>query len=304
MFKMKFLLMILCLIIALCGCQNLRETEEVPKFSDNYITINEKKFPLEEINEGIKNTFNSVLYYYGNDDTSDYITANKDIILNKEIKYELYLEPNSNEGIEAVVSPQKIYFVITNVQHPLSTTGDLRLYEFGIDITELGLRSDFSYQGHVLQGEKYSFIGDQTVYLGTYTMLIDEIKKPDYEKMDDEWKKKVEAAIRLYMDRNNFYSDRDDNLASGKYRIYVQSFFKSDKDSTIIFENENGDIYVGDYYFVHDIAATEPADLNNVMLNMSSDEKTFTSYLEKVHSDPAIAMEYSIAGQSVNGSLS
>lgn len=267
---------------------------ETQNLSDKYITINNKIFSVEEIKNGIKNTLNSVLYYYGNDDTSDYLTSNKNIILKKDLKYELYFKPNSNNKADAFIFPPKIYFAITNIQHPLSSPDNILLYEFGIDVTEWGLRSEFSYQGNTTKGKPYSFIGDDTIYLGSHTMRIDEIKKPEHEEMDDEWKKKAHKAIQLYMDKNDFYADKDDNLEPGKYHVYIQKFSKSDKDSTIIFKNQNGIIYVGYYYFVHDISDDNAADLNGVELVETANEKAFQIYLERVCSNPALEMEYTL----------
>jgi hypothetical protein len=109
--------------------------------------------------------------------------------------------------------------------------------------------------------------------------------------MDDTWNENVKNAIRLYMDKNDFYADKSDNLAPGNYHIYVQIFSKSDKDS-IIFENENGSIYTGYYYSVHCIPDGQPENLNKVALNESSDAESYETYFEKVRSDPAVAMEY------------
>ncbi|SEW32759.1 hypothetical protein [[Clostridium] fimetarium] len=294
----KILLMLVFTIILLCGCQNFNGTtkDETLNSSDSpvTVTVNGKSISIDEINAGIKDTFNSVLYYHGNDDTSSYLTSNKNIILNKDLNYELYFEPNSNSGLKSFVSPPKIYLAITNMQHPLSSEGSPQLYEFGIDITEGGLRSDFYYQGYGTQKETYSFSGKELVYLGSYTMRIEEIKKPTYETMIDEWKENAKSAIRLYMDMNNFYGDKSYNLAPGNYHIYVQNFFKTDKDSIIIFENENGSIYTGFYYFVHDISASHPADLNKVALYDISYDKSFETYLEKVKLDSALAMVYTV----------
>ena len=138
----------------------------------------------------------------------------------------MYFKPNFNTNNEAFVFPPQIYLVITNVEHPLSTKEKGLLYVFGIDITEFGLRSDFSYQGHTSK-ENYNFLDADMVYLGNYTMCIEEIKKPIYKETDEEWSKQVEKSIRLYMDKNNFYS-KNGNLESGKYFVYVQKFLKSD----------------------------------------------------------------------------
>ena len=76
--------------------------------------------------------------------------------------------------------------------------------------------------------------------------------------------------------------------------MYVQGFFKSDKDSVIIFENENGNIYMGYYYFIHEIAKDKPADINKVELVSDSDKKHLKAYLEKIHTNAAISMEYTL----------
>lgn len=289
--------MIVFTIILLCGCKDSNKTtkDDTLNSSDSpvSVTVNGKSISIDEINAGIKDTFNSVLYYHGDDDTSSDLTYNKNIILKKDLKYELYFEPNSNSGLKSFVFSPKIYLVITNIQYPLSSEGTPQLYEFGIDITEGGLRSNFYNQWHGPQIETY-ISAKELVYLGSYTMRIEEIKKPTYETMNDEWKENAKSAIRLYMDMNNFYGDKSYNLAPGNYHIYVQNFSKTDKDSIIIFENENGSIYTGYYYFVHDISPSHPADLNKVALEESSNEKSFETYLEKVKLDPALAMEYTV----------
>ena len=296
MLNIKKIFIILLALSFLCGCKAAENSNPVKKESSpqNSITVNDKTFSVEEINEGIKSTFNSVLYYHGDNDTSPYLTANKNLLLNKEIEYELYFEPNSKKGEDAFVFAPKIYFAITNVEHPLSTKENPQLYEFGIDITEKGLRSDFSYQSRISKGETYSFIKDETVYLGSHSFLIKEIEKPLYEQMNKEWVENAESAIRLYMDKNDFYGDSQDNLAAGKYSVYVQSFFESDKDSTIVFENENGSIYVGEYYFVHNVSGGSPANLNRVELIESADKNEFKTYLEKLRLDSAVSMEYTV----------
>ncbi len=276
------------MLILLCGCQDISGPI---KDSTDSVTVNGESFSIEEINKGIKETFNTVLYNHGYHDVINYLPLNKNIILKKDVDYELYFE-SYNDGFEAIAFPPKIYLVITNIQHPLSSEESPQLYVFGINITEWGLCSDFSYQGHVSQKEMNSFSGRNVVHLGSYTMRIEEIMIPAYETMDDDWKEKVEREIRLYMDENNFYSNKDENLEPGNYHIYVQKFLKSDKDSIIIFEHENGSIYTGFYYFVHEVSGNHPADLNKVSLIESDDEESFKVYIEKVRSDPALNMEY------------
>lgn len=83
-------------------------------------------------------------------------------------------------------------------------------------------------------------------------------------------------------------------LPEGNYTVYVQKFFESDKDTSILFEYENGDIYMGDYYFIHEVSGENPADLNKVELYEYSDEETFKKYIEKVRLDPAVSLEYTV----------
>ena len=288
MVNIKYLCIVLIffLLINLCACQKFGASQ------DDYapLLINGKAFTIDEVNEGIKNTFNSVLYYHGDDPNSKYLTSNKNLILQKKISYDLFFEPNFYTGEKAFVFSPKIYFVITNINHPLSTKEKLQLYVFGVDITEFGLRSDFSYQGHTIK-ENYNFLNDNIIYLGNHTMYIEKIKKPIYEAIDVEWSKKVENSIKLYMDKNDYYTNGG-NLAPGKYLVYVQKFFRSDKNSTIIFVNQNGSTYKGDYYFVHDVFNNQPADLNNVVFVENVDKPKLLSYFEKIKTDPAIVVEY------------
>lgn len=296
MFNVKKLLTIIFLILVLCGCNNAKSFEsfDIQNPVIEHIEVDNKKITIKEILKGINDTFNNVLYYHGDDDTSAYLTSNKNLFLNNELEVELYFESNSNTGEKAFVYPPKIYLVITNIAHPLSSEDTTKLYEFGIEITEFGMRSDFYYQGHSISKEKYNFLKDDMVYLGQYTMLLEDVVKPNFEEMDDTWKKNVASAIKLYMD-NNFYSETEKNLAAGEYKVYVQSFFKSDNDTKIIFEHENGKIYVGNYYFVHEIAPNKPADLNKVVLSDDNTE-AFKKYLEKVRSNSAVTVEYFVDG--------
>ena len=113
--------------------------------------------------------------------------------------------------------------------------------------------------------------------------------------MDAMLAENIKKELQIYMDDNNFdKSDPTLNLAAGNYHVYVQKFFKSDADSTIIFEHENGSVYTGRYNFVHECSGKFPADLNHVELVENPDDELFQLYLDKVRADPAVSMEYSV----------
>ena len=271
----------------------LIEQSEESSLCENIVNINGRSFSVEEINEGIKDTFNCQLYYEGHDSSSNYITSNTDVILHKNIEYDLYFDPYYNHGENPYVFPKKVYIVITNMLHPLSTEKDFLLYSFGVDITDLGVRSDFCYEGHEPQNEPFIVYGKAPIHLGRYSMRIDEIVKPQFETMDTTWIENTKSEIRMYMDKNDFHQGApDENLAPGNYNVYVQKFFKSDGDSLIIFEHEDGSVYRGFYYFVHYNSGKRPADLNHVELVDNPDTKPFKMYLDTVRSDPALSFEY------------
>ena len=256
---------------------------------DGNITVDGKSFSVDEINSGIKNTFMNSLYYY------DYIhsSLDADSILKHKINYELYYEPIQNESDKYPASFPLIHLIITGLQHPLSTEETPQLYDFSIILTEWGLQSYFYSEGHIPQENALDDYNNNYIYLGSYNMLIDEIIRPEYESMNDEWKQNIKAAIKLYMD-NNY---KEMNLAPGNYHVYVQGFFRGDTNGAIIFENENGSVYTGTYYFIHEASGSYPADLSNVELyvpiNNARDEE-FRAYLKKLHDDNAVMLEYTV----------
>jgi hypothetical protein len=299
----KVLPIILCIVLASC-CQNsdsttsdnqaVKHDENIP-VKESSIVINGRMFSIDEINAGIKDTFNCSLYYHGYDSTSPYLFSNIDIVLHQNIEYELYYDPYCNDGKDPFYRPKKFYIIITNKPHPLSTDENPLAYVFGFDVTEYGLRSDFSSHGHVPRNKPFIAYGKELPNLGSYTMRLDEIEKPQFEVMDTEWIENTKEEIRMYMDWNNFHQGAPEkNLEPGNYHVYVQKFFKSDADSTIIFEHENGNIYTGIYYFVHENTGNHLADLNHVELIEYADDESFKEYLEKVRSDPAVSLQYSV----------
>lgn len=277
------------LLIILCGCQHSKDqaessyipVDEEETSSITLIEMNGKSFSLEEMNSQIENTFNNVLYLHGT------ILWLGDI-LNQNVKYDLYYEPNSKSGPEAFVNAPKIYLIIASPQINQKENKELVI---GIDVTEWGLRSGFSYQGLISLDQTDDFVEGMD-FLGSFSMHIDKIIPPKYQTVDSDWQKKMKNAIQLYMDDENL----NQGLPEGNYTVYVQKFFESDKDSSILFEHENGDIYIGDYYFIHEVSGENPADLNKVELYEYSDE-SFKKYVEKVRLDPAVSLEYCIERQ-------
>lgn len=302
---LKFLLILTLLMALLSGCQNHMDTTK-DNGSDllvNSVIADGRRFTTTEINADIKNTFNSVLYYRGDHDAGEYLESNKKLVLGKDLDYELYFESNSNRGLDAIIDPPQVHLLITNVRYPYSPDGSQGGYDFSIEVTKWGLRSDFYTSGGPTSREEFSGWAkeDGWIYLGSHTMHLDKITKPHEETMSEKWKEDTKKEIQMYI--NKFYGTKSadlapDDLSPGNYHIYVQKFSKSDADSTIIFENENGKVYTGFYYFVHFNSGKSFADLNQVVLvndsrNAGIDE-SFRKYLEKVKSDPAVSLEYAI----------
>ena len=256
--------------------------DEIELIDENLIEVNGSTFSIEEINTQIKDTFNCCLYFHGYHDKSSLIFMNKDIFLHKDVEYDLYFEPyDSSESSFGT----RIHIIITNVEHPLSTEEKPLLYCFSVGLTEWGLLSDFSYTQPMSPDEAYVFDRD-VVYLGRFIMRIDEITKPPFETMDTEWVENTKSAIRLYLDM--YYGTR---LAPGVYYIYVKSFFKSDRDSAIIIEHENGSIYSGKLQYVHEISGDSPARLGITLYDVDNIEFD-RPYLEMIKIESALSMEY------------
>ena len=276
----RIIIVCLCVVFVLIGCNNTSEqkdiNETVPAGS---VTVNDRSFALKDINDGVKVVFNNALYYF----PQEYKP-----FLNQSIEYDLFFLRQTNDN-----SYSRIYIVITNMEHPLSNKQSPKLYRFGILITEKGMQSVFYEESYISSLKKCNTrVPEGADYLGHYTMHIDEIIQPTYEIMTDQWKHKAENAIRLYMDKNDFYSGSDKNLPIGKYNVYIQGFSESDTDSRIVFEHENGQIYLGQYYFVHDISNTT-ADLNHVEL-LECDSADYAEYLSRLKLNAALHIEYSV----------
>ena len=303
------IILIAILFFVLCGCQNtstpeidssmlcldfsgVPETPETTIISADFLTVNGKEFSVEQINKGIKTTVNNVLYYHGNNFDSDYLLFNTDLLLGKCLEYELYFSPDATTETVGNNGMAIVYFVITNVEHRLSTPDDPKLYAFGIEICEYGLCSDFYYQGYVPKGKTHQLAEGGAVYLGSYSMCLNEVLQPAHEEMSDEWQKQAEEALKLYMDKNDLGADPENHLQPGKYTIYIEGFSQSDNHSTVIFEHENGSVYSGSYRFVHHITDGSPANLNKVLLVENCDADPYQIYLERVRSNATLVMVY------------
>lgn len=281
--KLCFLYFGLVLALLISGCNTIdAESSETSPCLEK-ITVDNRTFSVEEINNGIRNVFNTVLYYHTNGQLHQFV--------NKPIEYELYFSSKQETSF-----PQ-VHIIITNAEHPLSSVQLPKLYKFGVRLTEYGLQSDFCEQSYVEPQEDWSvYLTDQTVYLGHYSMDASQITQPMHEEVSDQWKQHAEAAIRLYMNKKDFYSEDSKNLQEGKYNIYIQGFSESDVDSTIIFEHENGQMYLGQYYFVHDIAEEKAADLNHVELIKDIDAECM-EYLDKLKQNAALHIVHEVTGR-------
>ena len=310
MFRKKIFLSILLSLCLLCGCTNdysensssintaisttkqnktgSIETDE-QKDEDKYIEVNGKKLTVDEIITQIPTTINNMLYYSGNYSESNNMFFNKDLILNKQLNYKLYgyypiSSPNSNLDIHL----PEVRLVFTDMEHPLSTEDNPKLYYITIKVTENGLQSTFFSGYHISKTETPG------IFLGSYSLCIDEIVAPKHEVMSEEWKTNVEKALRLYMDENDFWAYAEDNLEIGNYKVYIKGFSANDTDTNIIFEHENGNVYEGFYYFVHHVSGERSADLNKVALIEWDNDEGFQAYLERVKQNATFSMEYEV----------
>lgn len=279
--KHSYWVLLAILVVALNGCTGVYQDNDESLLPE-FVQVGDKCVSVEDINNGIRTVFINAMYYHTN--------GQFDPFLNKTMEYELFLD----QSTDSVPFP-RIYLIITNIEHPLSNEEFLKRYRFGVLLTEHGLQSDF-YEQSVIhdRADWASTFPEQISYLGQYTMQITEILPPAHEVMSSQWKQNAEAAIRLYMDENDFYSVEDENLPAGKYSVYVRGFSESDINSTIIFEHENGQIYAGQFYFVHNVSGDSSADLNHVELveNVDAD---YAEYLNRLKQHAALQISYSVS---------
>lgn len=293
---MKELMIILIVALLVSGCQSkvpnganvsTRDnlitvpsiTETIPQSTQIKITAKGREYAIEEIQQGILKAFQTELYYAGNDG----LHLNRDLILGKTLIYDLVF-------VDDQYLPY-VLMIVNNLEHPLSTAEE-PLYRFGIAFSEQGMEEKFYTFGTASEKElNYMTKSRGEVYLGSYSLHISEIIKPQHELMSEEWKRQAETAIQQYMDKNDFYSEKEKNLAPGKYHVYIKGFSKGDVDTVIIFEHENGSIYQGHYYFVHDIAEKLSADLNHVEL-IADPSESYDQWLDKVRESAALHIEY------------
>lgn len=287
--------LIVLLVLLLCGCQSDKtdstnsstQSEPLPF---QYITVDGVSISVDQINVQIKNTFNTQLFYGGFFGSGSPMELNEEFILSHALEYDLYFEPNGRTGADAFVLAPKIYIIITNIAHPLSTADNPLLYNFGIDVTKFGLRSNFSYMAHI---SKHLGDGPKTLwsqYLGHYSLRITEVSRPLHENPSDEWVTTVKNGLRLFMDNCSSYAI--DRFAPGKYTVYVQGFSQSDVNSAVVFVHENGAVYMGDFYFVHEVSNGVPANLNRVALIDYANDKQFQVYLSRLRKEAVLEMEH------------
>lgn len=261
-----------------CSCHNVSQSE----ISSTNVTVGKEVFSDTELCRQIENTMNTVLYYCNDDETSK-------LLLNRQLEYALYFLPG--ETPYNYVFPPKLRIVIENIPHPRSTASESLFYDFQIEITEKGVASDFCASSSSSHDE-INRIGEHgEILLGHYSMCLPTVFKPSGETMSQEWADAAERALQLYMDQNDFYVEKEDNLPSGKYRVYIRGFTAADRNSRVYFEHEDGRVYEGFYYFVHEISTERRADLNHVKL-AAYEEENFGVYFERVKNSAALRIEY------------
>lgn len=291
--RIKLLLAILLLVGVLGGCKNAEAPAQAEQNvqEEKFITVYETQFSVEQINEQIKETINEQLYYHGYFFDSDNIFLNRDLFLNQNLEYSLYYVPSTypdrTDPEYQEVFPPQIHFVITNIEHPLSTENEPKLYFAGIEITQKGLRSDFCRGYHINADEE-----TKGEFLGNYSMCITEIVEPTHEEMSNEWKEQAEAELKLYMDENAYSAVEENNLPVGNYHVYVAGFSEADADSDVIFEHEDGQVYIGTYLSLHHISGEDAANLHRVALCEYPESEA--EYLNKVREEAAFSMEYAV----------
>lgn len=277
--KVICLFLLLILALYLYGCNSGYPEESAAETYPVSISVGEKTFSVQEINAGIQKAFRNDLYYNSGWDNG--------CLSDKVLVYELYYnhEPSSH-GQKPIV-----FLIITNVEHPMSTEDIAYRYIFGIRVSEVGLQTSFFTQHKVTDTDHFGMIDEDALYLGEHSISTKDIQQPEHEQMSDQWKQNAEAELCLYMDKNDFYQQAEKNLQPGKYNVYIQGFSESDDHTRVIFEHENGQVYQGTYYFVHNVTGETPADLNHVE-PMDDPNTAFMDYLNKVRIHAAFSMEY------------
>ncbi|MDL2220448.1 hypothetical protein LJC55_02145 [Eubacteriales bacterium OttesenSCG-928-N14] len=281
--NMRLWLVILSALL-LCGCQGAPDPKE-SAMPDTVITVGEREYSVSDVNAGIKNTFNKNLYLY-----RSVIFLDSEDVIGKEIRYELYYFENAEKR---TYEETTIFFVITlDVPKHIFDGGYGQYIIYGIDINERGMMSYFSYYdyGQTHEKGKQEFIsGVNLLYIGDYTMHIDQIEKPVYEEMDAEWAEIAKNRIMKHMDENpGGYSDV---LEPGKYHVYVKRFFEADENSDIFFEHENGNVYTGKFHFVHDGGFIDKIFLEN---RKRTDSEENRKMRDRIRSDPAVSLDYEV----------
>lgn len=281
-------LLVVAMLILLCGCShvstpvNSTPVDSAPSESSTpfVITVGKTTFTEDELCRQLENTVNAELYYSG---------TIYEHLLNRRLEYALYYKaPNY------YWDKPKVGLVIENVPHPRSTESETLFPAFIICISEMGLESTFWGVDYITQGGINSVSENGWIFIGRHTMCFPTASTPSREIMSREWADAAEKALRLYMDKNDFYAEKEKNLPSGKYRIYIHGFTAADTDTFVFFEHEDGRVYGGYYYFVHEFSGEWPADLNHVERYLSYENADSQQYFERIKETAALVMEYAV----------
>jgi hypothetical protein len=300
--KLQFIAFFTLISICLCGC-NISESPAPA------VTVG-RVFTVDEINAGIKEFFLNKLItadlWIPDTDNSIY---SKSFILNNDIEYDLYFE-RYERRYELEYSA---HLVFTNRLFTDTYDDEQKLYAISIKMTEFGMQSSknwgrYYYENEVLdysaspqerlypvnRYSHYSGDDDDIVFLGSHSLRIDEITRPQFHEPDEMWLESAERYIRIFMD---YYGGKY-GLEPGNYSVYVPKFFRADDRSDIVFLHENGNFYISnfslndnDYSRIHH---NFELDGN---INELSDCKL---YVDMLREDSVINMRYRVTAEENN----
>lgn len=201
----------------------------------NSVVIDGQTLSVDHINKVLLESINNELYMYAARDILDspYLFNNPTSILGKQLEYDLYYvqsSPHFHEHMIYVVFPNEIY--------PLK---DTEVYEFGYSISAKGMSHVYYSMSSTVYDDSYGKSTDSTShqYLGKFSMVINNITKPEYDEISDIQCAAIDSGVKQWMESDKTY------LEPGTYTVYVYGFYKADSSATIYFIHENGSIYSG-----------------------------------------------------------
>ena len=161
------------------------------------------------------------------------------------------------------------------------------------------MQSDFISQGHIQSDEALEYFNNEDrIYLGSYSMRIDEITRPNFQEMNREWRENAEKEIQMFMETHNgmhLDETRTGFLEPGNYHVYIENFFKSDDNSRIVFLHENGNVYQSFFHFIHYLTGDKIASvMNTPLIGNINESLPLRLYVEKLQSDFAVNIEYQV----------